>query len=555
MTDTLEVNAPPNVGRIRRPSGEPPPLPRHLQPIDRVWLTVGGVVILIWIVLGLAGDRVVTDVSWLDRRLMEPLLSVRTPWLTNLARDIEDIASPWGIHLMRWTMFAALVAFRRFRHLIVLLVAMATVAFVADVLVELFHRPRPYGVEILGTWRGYSHPSVPVVATTSTLAGICLTLVPKGRPRMIAAWISAGILLLLGTARVYLGADHPSDVLFGAFLTVMIVVLVFRVAAPEQAFPVEYERGRTAHLDLSGPRGDAIGVAVSQQLGLSVEKIRPVGLAGSAGSTPMRLWVTEDPPGSLFAKLYAENHLRSDRWYKLGREILYGRLEDETAFRSVRQLVLYEDYVMRVMRDAGVPVADTHGIVELTPEREYLLVTEFLLGASEIGDPDVVVDDDLIDQGLRAVRALWDGGLAHRDLKPANIMVRDGKLVLIDVAFGEVRPSPWRQAVDLANMMLVLAIRTDAERVYRRALRYFTDVEVAEAFAATRGVTSPTQLRGLMRAHGGDLIAEFRELAPPYPPIPIQRWSVRRVMLLVGTGLGGLLLIAYVLGNLVTVPT
>ena len=300
---------------------------------------------------------------------------------------------------------------------------------------------------------------------------------------------------------------------------------------------------------------DAIGGAVSQQLGMTVEKIRPVGLAGSAGSTPMRLWVAEDPPGSLFAKLYAENHLRSDRWYKLGREILYGRLEDETAFRSVRQLVLYEDYVMRVMRDAGVPVADTHGIVELTPEREYLLVTEFLLGAKEIGDPELEVDDDLIDQGLQAVRCLWDGGLAHRDLKPANIMVRNGKLVLIDVAFGEVRPSPWRQAVDLANMMLVLAIRTDAERVYRRALRYFSEIEVAEAFAATRGVTSPTQLRGLMRAHGGDLIAEFRELAPPYPPIPIQRWSVRRVMLLVGTGLGGLLLIAYVLGNLVTVPT
>jgi len=555
MTDTLEVNAPPNVGRIRRPSGEPPPLPRHLQPMDRVFLTIGGVVILTWTILVLAGERVVTDVSWLDRRLMEPLLSVRTPWLTNLARDIEDIASPWGIHLMRWTMFALLVAFRRFRHLIVLLVAMATVAFVADVLVELFHRPRPYGVEILGTWRGYSHPSVPVVATTSTLTGICLTLVPKGRPRMIAAWISVGILLLLATARVYLGADHPSDVVFGAFLTVMIVVLVFRLLAPEQAFPVEYKRGRTAHLDLSGPRGDAIGVAVSQQLGLTVEKIRPVGLAGSAGSTPMRLWVAEDPPGSLFAKLYAENHLRSDRWYKLGREILYGRLEDETAFRSVRQLVLYEDYLMRVMRDAGVPVADTYGIVELTPEREYLLVTDFLLGAKEIGDPDVEVDDDLIDQGLRAVRALWDGGLAHRDLKPANIMVRDGKLLLIDVAFGEVRPSPWRQAVDLANMMLVLAIRTDAERVYQRALRYFSEIEVAEAFAATRGVTSPTQLRGLMRAHGGDLIAEFRRLAPPYPPIPIQRWSFRRVMLLIATGVGGLLLLAYILGNLVTVPT
>ena len=39
-------------------------------------------------------------------------------------------------------------------------------------------------------------------------------------------------------------------------------------------------------------------------------------------------------------------------------------------------------------------------------------------------------------------------------------------------------------------MMLVLAVRTDAERVYRRALDYFTPDELAEAFAATRGVAA-----------------------------------------------------------------
>lgn len=541
--------------RVRRPSGEPPPLPRKLEMIDRVWLAVGGVVVLTWIVVALTGEGLGADLAQLDRQLMEPLLSIRSSWLTSVARDVEDLASPWSLHVLRWGMFLALVVFRRFRHLFVLLLAMATVAFVADVLVWAFHRPRPYGVEVLGTWRGYSHPSVPIVAMTSTLCGICLTLVPRGRPRVIAASVGGVVLLLLATARVYLGTDHPSDVVFGVFLTVMLVVLIFRVLAPEQAFPVEYRRGKTAHLNLDGQRARAIHVAISQQLGFTVDRIRPVGLAGSAGSTPMRIYVAEDPPGNLFAKLYAQNHLRSDRWYKLGREILYGRLEDETSFRSVRQLVLYEDHVMRVMRDAGVPVAETWGIVELTPEREYLLVTEFLLGAKELGDPELEVTDEVIDSGLAAVRAMWDGGLAHRDIKPANLMVRDGKVTLIDVAFGEIRPSPWRQAVDLANMMLVLAIRTDAARVYQRALLQFTEADVAEAFAATRGVTSPTQLRGLLRARGGDLIAEFRSLAPPRPPIPIQRWSLRRLGLMTAVGIGGLLLVAYVVGNLLTIPT
>jgi hypothetical protein len=112
-------------------------------------------------------------------------------------------------------------------------------------------------------------------------------------------------------------------------------------------------------------------------------------------------------------------------------------------------------------------------------------------------------------------------------------MVRRGELLLIDVMFVQVRPSPWRQAVDLGNMMLVLAVRTDPDRVYQRALGYFTPAELAEAFAATRGVASPTQLRAFMKRDPRDLLGTFRALAPPREPIALQRWSLRRVGLAV----------------------
>jgi tRNA A-37 threonylcarbamoyl transferase component Bud32 len=215
----------------------------------------------------------------------------------------------------------------------------------------------------------------------------------------------------------------------------------------------------------------------------------------------------------------------------MGRTLLYGRLEDEKPFNTVRRLVQYEDYVLRLMHSAGLPVAEPYGFVEMTPEREYLLVTEFFSDAREVGDVDV--DADLIDQGLRIVRELWEAGLAHRDIKPANLLVRDGRLVLIDSAFAEVRPSPWRQAVDLGNMMLVLALRSDARTVYDRARLQFSDQEIAEAFAATRGLTMPSQLRRMIREHGRDLHAEFTRMLPErLPPIRIQRWTVRRVLLL-----------------------
>jgi hypothetical protein len=112
-------------------------------------------------------------------------------------------------------------------------------------------------------------------------------------------------------------------------------------------------------------------------------------------------------------------------------------------------------------------------------------------------------------------------------------MVRDGRLHLIDSAFGELRPSPWRQAVDLGNMLLVLALRASPERVYARARRQFSVAEITEAFAATRGLTMPSQLRKMMRQEGRDLHAEFVALLPERPqPIRIQRWTVRRMALI-----------------------
>jgi tRNA A-37 threonylcarbamoyl transferase component Bud32 len=413
-------------------------------------------------------------------------------------------------------------------------------------------RPRPYEIEILGPWAGFSMPSLPMTLLSTFLISTVYALVPAGRFRTIGKWVVCGLLVITGLSRLYMGQDHPTDVLAGVILGVAVPLAAFRLLTPNNVYPVRYTRGRPAHLDVSGDRGEAIIRALQDQLGLVASEVKPFGLAGSGGSTPLRITVKGDPDTYVFAKLYAATHVHSDRWYKLGRTLLYGRLEDEKPYHSVRRLVQYEDYVLRVLSDAGLPVAHPLGIVEITPEREYLLVTEFFDGAREIGDAEI--DDAVIDQGLFVVRRMWEIGLAHRDIKPANLLVRDGTLFVIDTAFAEVRPSPWRQAVDLANMMLVLGLRTSAEQVYRRARRQFSDEEIAEAFAATRGLTMPTQLRRLLRQQGKDLHGDFLQLLPyRLPPIRIQRWTWRRVVLTVAT-LVALTLSVVVFINLLGAP-
>ena len=463
------------------------------------------------------------------RRVLRLLAGMRTPWLTDVANGINGAGSGWGVTALGLSVVALTMAFRRWRHLLVFLGGLFVLENAGTPIYFGLSRPRPYGVPVIGSWGGYSGVSPPAAVLTFFLMGAVYCLAVPGRARSWTKAAVAAVVAVFGLARLYLGLDHPGDVLLGVAFAVAIAVTAFRYFTPNEVFPVAYRRGRTAHVDVTGRRGEAIRQAVRDQLGLTVTEIKPVGLESSAGSTPLRLRVRDGPDEFVFAKLYTKGHVRADRWYKLWRTILYGSLEDEHPFQSVRRLVEYEDYALRLLQDIGVRTARPYGIVEITPEREYMLVTEFHTGAAEIGEADV--DDEVIDQGLLLIRTLWDAGIAHRDIKPGNLMVRSGELLLIDVAFVQVRPSPWRQAVDLGNMMLVLAVRTGPRRVYRRALAYFTEAELAEAFAATRGVASPTQLRAFMKRDPRDLLGEFRALAPARPPIVLQRWSIRRVAL------------------------
>jgi membrane-associated phospholipid phosphatase len=532
----------------RRPSGAPPPLPYDLRRSGWLWAGLAAAVISTWLVVFVTDLR--PNADDLDFAILRWVADLRSGSLTRFLQNVQALGSDRTIVVLQVAVVAVALAFRRFRHVVVLAACSLTGIWMTTVVQVIVARPRPSAVEILGRWSGFSHPSRPVVGLSLTVVAAIYTLVPQGRWRIRrgpgaerrgvspVTWVCFAVILLLCVAEIYLGVSHPTDVVMGGIMGVAIPLIAFRVFAPAEVFPISYRRQRTAHVDVSGRRGAAIRRAVREQLGLEADSVEPFALEGSWGSTPVLIRLADPDRPTLFGKIYTATHLRSDRWYKMGRTLLYGRLEDEATFPTVRRLVEYEDYLLRIMWAAGLPVPRTYGFLEITPEREYVIVNEFLAGAREIDDVDVEIDEAVIDDALRVVRGLWDAGLAHRDIKPANVLVRDRKVLLVDVAFAEVRPSPWRQAVDLANMMVVLALNCDPDVVYKRARLVFSDDELAEAFAAARGVTLPTQLRARLREDGRDVLGRLRALAPPRPPIRIQHWSVRRVGLTVAVVVG-----------------
>jgi hypothetical protein len=529
-------------GVHRRPSGEPPPLPR--SPWWPRALAALVFVVALGIVLKLLFEANPPSGSL---ALFESLQTNAV--LVAITKVFNWFASNTGILLLRVVMAVVLIRYARLRHLAIAIAAL----WLMDVAVTALQfqlRAPTTNVLVEPASGNWCFPASAIASLSVTLGVMAMSMAPAGRVRWQAFVWSGLFAVLVVLARAILGATYPAAGLYSVLLGFTVAIVAFGWLAPDDAFPVSYAKGgNAAHLDLAGARTTAVVRAVKDQLGLDVVGVKAFGEEGSGGSTP--LLMTLDDGRHVFGKILATSHVSSDRWYRIIRTIMYGRLEDETSFSSVRQLIGAEDYALRLLDDQGFRVAHTYGIVEITPNREYLLVEEFFDGAGTLGHAEVT--DAVIDEAIQLVRRLWDAGLAHRDLKPANLLVVDGHLQLIDVSGLEVRPSPWRQAVDLANMMLVMALRTDAPRVYEASQRSFTPDDVAEAFAAAQGMAIPTELQRFLQEDPRDLLAEFRGLAPARPRISIQRWSVRRIALTLAVAGGTLVLAAWSISILFTV--
>lgn len=514
--------------RRRRPAARPPSVQRPIYRSGRVYLAFTVVLVLGWLVV-LEVEAASQFVQEGDRAVVEWIAGHRDRDVVELLAAPTAFVSSWLWRVLRWATLLVLVAVRRVRHLAVYCGVVLAISAITNLAVDVGDRTTPASAVRDAGAAIATHPSRALVTLSLSVVGAIYTLAPRGRARNRAKRAAALLIAAIIASRLYLTVEYPTDVLVALVVGVALPVVVFRYMTPNDAFPIRYRRGPRA-TGLDAGRVSSIRAALAGEFGWDLETIDVLRPVGSAGSTPMRIVVRGDAGRALlFAKLYSLAHLRSDRWYKAARAVLYGRLEDEAPFADIRHLVEHEDYLLRVAADGGLPVPVTHGVIEVTPGREYLLLMEWLPNARQLSDSEVT--DDVIEQGFAAVAQMWRIGLAHRDIKPANLVVVDGKLHLVDLSFAELNASPWRQAVDLGVMTLCLALYAGPARVLAVARQWFTPDELGEALASAHAVTIPAQLRAALRERDPTVPDECRRLVPTHRPIAIQRWSVARVAL------------------------
>src|SRR3954447_11566878 len=148
--------------RTRRPSGEPPALPRHLQISGVGWLLATAVLVgaaLLVFAHGLHG--VAVGVTIADDAVIAWLQGLGAPGSVGVFQVLAWPSSWTFLNAVGPALLVTLLALRRFRHLVVALLAITALQVVAGImLAKSMRRPRQFGVVHRAAWSGWAMPSL-----------------------------------------------------------------------------------------------------------------------------------------------------------------------------------------------------------------------------------------------------------------------------------------------------------------------------------------------------------------------------------------------------------
>ncbi|MEI7452917.1 MAG: lysylphosphatidylglycerol synthase transmembrane domain-containing protein [Actinomycetes bacterium] len=180
-------------------------------------------------------------------------------------------------------------------------------------------------------------------------------------------------------------------------------------------------------------------------------------------------------------------------------------------------------------------------------EDSYLLAYEYIDG-SILRDVDEVTDTDL-EQTWRAVRTLHEHQISHRALDSSNLVrSEDGAIWLVGHDGGAIAASDVSLRIDLAELLVTLAMLTNVERAVRTGRTVLGVAGLSRALPALQPVALSAPTRRAVRKHKG-LLVELRDSLIEFgtsdgvEPIQLQRIKPRTLVLaVVGTVAGYVLL-------------
>ena len=140
----------------RRPSGEPPPLPRELGRSGRVLLAFSVLIVVVGVFIVIRGAD--TTLERLESPFMVWLADLRTSGLTSLMELVDRLGQAEVVWILRLAILLGLVAFKRWRHLFTYVGLLIVVDGVSANLIGAIGRPRPMASRSSATGAGTRSP-------------------------------------------------------------------------------------------------------------------------------------------------------------------------------------------------------------------------------------------------------------------------------------------------------------------------------------------------------------------------------------------------------------
>jgi undecaprenyl-diphosphatase len=183
------------------------------------WLGAAALALVLFIKI--TSELLEHEVSGVDRTILMAFAKARTPRLTGMAVDLTALGSVTLVALISTVTLCVLLLLKDWMGALQLVAASVGAGILTGTIKNFIDRPRPEVVTQLVQVSGFSYPSghsLGAAALYLTVAILACRHLQRTGHRIAILAMTAAIILLVGTSRIYLGVHYPSDVASGISL-------------------------------------------------------------------------------------------------------------------------------------------------------------------------------------------------------------------------------------------------------------------------------------------------------------------------------------------------